>query len=95
MCKRSGESIDHLFLYYLVARELWCLIFSIFGIQWVMPSGVMELLRCLSGGFGRSQSLEIWRLVPHCLLWRIRREQNASCFLGREQQLLDFKWLVL
>ena len=31
MCKRD-------------ARELWSTVFSLFGVAWVMPSGVMELL---------------------------------------------------
>jgi hypothetical protein len=27
-----------------IARELWTLVLSLFGGQWVMPKGVMELL---------------------------------------------------
>ena len=34
-CKRSGESIDHLLLHCPVAQEIWWLIFSLFGVQWV------------------------------------------------------------
>lgn len=45
MCKRSVETIDHLLLYYEVARELWAVIFHRFGIEWVMPrKGLVELL---------------------------------------------------
>lgn len=32
MCKRSGKSIDHLFLYCDVARELWASLISLFGV---------------------------------------------------------------
>jgi hypothetical protein len=46
MRKNSGVTISHLFLHCSVAREIWTFILSIFGIQWVMPKGVMELLSC-------------------------------------------------
>jgi hypothetical protein len=33
MCKRSGESVDHLLLHCFVARELWSMVFGLFGIS--------------------------------------------------------------
>jgi hypothetical protein len=44
MCKKNGESIDHLLLHCEVARDLWSYIFILFGIEWVMPRTVLELL---------------------------------------------------
>jgi hypothetical protein len=46
MCKESGESISHLLMHCSAAREVCLFIFNIFGIQWVMPSGVLDLLSC-------------------------------------------------
>jgi len=46
MCKRSGESINHFLLHCEVARELWNAIFSLFGVECVMPRRVIELLDC-------------------------------------------------
>ena len=43
MCKRSGESVDHLLLHYPMARELWFVVFGMFGVQWVMPHWVLDL----------------------------------------------------
>ena len=60
-----------------------------------LPRGPMELLAYWKGGCGRSRNLEIWQAIPHCLLWCLWRERNARCFEGREQQLLDLKWMVL
>uniref|UniRef100_A0A7N2MNQ6 Reverse transcriptase zinc-binding domain-containing protein n=1 Tax=Quercus lobata TaxID=97700 RepID=A0A7N2MNQ6_QUELO len=37
MCKRCGESVDHLLLHCPIAFELWSLVFCLFGIHWVMP----------------------------------------------------------
>ena len=36
MCKRCGESVDHLLLHCPIASELWSLVFCLFGIHWVM-----------------------------------------------------------
>jgi hypothetical protein len=77
MCKKNGESMDHLLLHCEVARDLWSYIFSLFGIEWVMPQTVLELLTSwgVSVGYGRAK--EAWRLAPLCLLWCIWWERNA------------------
>ena len=31
MCKKDDKTIDHLLMYCLIARELWNLVFSLFG----------------------------------------------------------------
>ena len=43
MCKKCGESVDHLLLHCPIACELWSLVFCLFGIHWVMPQKVIEL----------------------------------------------------
>jgi hypothetical protein len=37
LCKKNGESIDHLLLHCEVARDLWVSIYNLFGVVWVMP----------------------------------------------------------
>ena len=46
MCKCNGESIDHLFLHYPVTTDLWAMVLGLFGVNWVMPKFVVELLAC-------------------------------------------------
>jgi hypothetical protein len=50
MCKKSGKLLDHLFLHCDVARELWIMVFQMFGIEWVMPKRVVDLLACWNRG---------------------------------------------
>ena len=64
MCKKSGESIDYTDS--LGLRELWRFILNLFGVVWVIPSQVIDLLVTWGGLAGTD--MEVWRLVPLCLL---------------------------
>jgi hypothetical protein len=44
MCKNDWETGDHLLLHCEIATALWGFVFQMFGIQWVLPVKVIELL---------------------------------------------------
>ena len=46
MCKKYGENANHLFSRCEMAKELWCMIFCIFEVYWVMPNLVQDMLAC-------------------------------------------------
>jgi hypothetical protein len=54
-----GESIDHFLLHCEVSRDLWSSLFSLFGVDWVMPRKVGELLMSWGGQVGRCDILEV------------------------------------
>ena len=37
LCCCDGESVDHILLHCKFSQALWCEVFAVFGIQWVMP----------------------------------------------------------
>ena len=41
MCKKDVEKIDHLMLHCHVVKELRNIVFSLFGVHWVIPCSVM------------------------------------------------------
>ena len=53
LCKNDWELVDNLLIYCPFASELWSFVFSLFGISWVMPKQVIELLACLFRGVGQ------------------------------------------
>ena len=69
MCKEDRETMKHLLANCPVARDLWDMIFALFGVLSVMPKGVIELLSCWKNQFGRHRNIAIWKAVPHCLIW--------------------------
>lgn len=95
MCKRAGETTNHLLLCCPVARELWCMVFTLFGVYLVMPRGVMELLSSWPGKFSKHRNGVVWNIIPHCLMCSIWRERNALIFEGTESSTQDLKLAFL
>ena len=79
MCKGSGETVDHLLIHCQVARSLWCWILRVFGLSWVFPETVKDLLFNWWNGLGKHAS-DIWNLVPLCLMWIVWLERNRRSF---------------
>uniref|UniRef100_A0A2N9FKE1 Uncharacterized protein n=1 Tax=Fagus sylvatica TaxID=28930 RepID=A0A2N9FKE1_FAGSY len=93
MCKVDGESMDHLFMHCLVAKELWDTILSLFGVTWIMPQHVRELIEGRFIGLPRQRHSRIWTAVPHCLMWCLWRERNLRTFEGSETSIDELKLL--
>ena len=95
MCKANGESVDHLLLHCVYAKELWDLVLDMFGMCWVMPGSVRELLAAWQGKMGKHPKHMIWRAVPHCVIWCLWREHNMRIFEDCEQHVDELKLLFL
>ena len=46
LCCNNAEFVDHLLLFCLIAHSLWMYMIRFFGIEWVMPGSVVDLLFC-------------------------------------------------
>ena len=91
----AGETIKHLLLHCLIARVLGSMVFTLFGVSWVMPKDVFELTASWPGKFRKHRNGVIWNLVPHCLMWGIWRERNAQIFEGTERAIHELKMTFL
>ena len=88
MCKRVGETINHLLLHCLIARELlWGMVFRLFRISWVIPQDVVELPANWLGKFRKYRNRVIWNMASHCLTWGIWLERNAHIFERTERAI--------
>ena len=86
MCKCSGESVDHLLLHCEVVREVWNFLLRYFGVSWVFPATVSDLLFGWHNCWGKQSSL-IWNLVAHCIMWTIWWERNCRIFEDKEHSV--------
>jgi hypothetical protein len=67
-----------------VVRDLWSSLCNLFGVDWVMPKRVRELLMSWGCQMGSHDILKVWRLAPLCVMWCIWREHNVQSFEDRE-----------
>jgi hypothetical protein len=95
MCKKSGESIEHLLLHCEVARDLWSYILTLFVVEWVMQQMVLELLTSWGTSCGYGPVKEVWRLVSLCLMWCIWWERNARHFEDLETSMVELRKRLL
>jgi hypothetical protein len=97
ICKKEEESIDHLLLHCERAQFLWNAFFSRFGLAWVMPRRVVDLLHCW-WSVGRPRSAVVWKMVPLCIMWCLWVERNGRFFEDSErssEDLLHFFFITL
>ena len=73
LCCCNAESVDHLLLFCPITHSLWMYMLRLFGIDWVMPGLVEELLFSWFHWLGKHSS-DIWDLVSGCLMWTIWSE---------------------
>jgi hypothetical protein len=63
VCTKSGKSIDNLLIHCEVAKKLWSYILTLFGVEWVMPRRVIDLLNSQGGHVEYGTVKEVWRLT--------------------------------
>ena len=56
LCCSNTESVDHLLLFCPIAHSLWMYMLRLFGIDWVTPGSVEDLLFCWFHWLGKHSS---------------------------------------
>ncbi|KAK9988965.1 hypothetical protein SO802_029204 [Lithocarpus litseifolius] len=79
LCRRCGETVSHLFLQCEWAYRLWSFVFITFGMCWVIPKSITDVLFGWWNWLGKHSS-QVWNLVPSCILWCIWTERNRRTF---------------
>ena len=57
--------------------RLWSSALRSFGVSWVVPKRVINLLARWRNWLGKHFS-NVWNLVPHCVMWIIWRERDRK-----------------
>ena len=94
-CHEEEESVDRILIHYDKTRVIWHLLFSLFGVSWVSPSLVRELLSSWHRSFMGKKRKKVWRATPLCLFWTICKERNRRVFDNKELYVQGIKLTFL
>ena len=68
-------------------------LFDLFGLAWIMPRRVRDLLACWRRKTSNSQSEALWKIIMLCLMWCIWRERNDRSFEDSKRKVAKLKTL--
>ncbi|RVW92386.1 hypothetical protein CK203_032497 [Vitis vinifera] len=95
LCKENEESADHILIHCGKTRELWTVVLSSFGVVWVFPNSVRNLLlEWKIKGLEKKRGV-VWKMAPICLFWCIWGERNRRVFQEEEKSDTSLKNLFL
>ena len=80
LCGKDEERLDHLLLHCPKVYNLWALIVTIFGVNWVLPRSINDTLVGWKGPPSRKSLKKVWMSALLCLLWTIWKERNGVVF---------------
>ena len=79
LCKENEESADHILIHCGKTRELWTLVLSSFGVVWVFPNSVRNLLlEWKIKDLGKKRSV-VWKMTPICLFGVFGESEIEEC----------------
>lgn len=90
----SGEMVYHRLIHCDLAYALWSFVYWVFGIKWVLPKWVVDFLFAHRNWFGKLL-LDIWYVVPLCLMWILWRERNRQTFEDPERSISQLESLMI
>ncbi|WJZ83602.1 hypothetical protein VitviT2T_003270 [Vitis vinifera] len=91
LCGYEEESANHILLHCTVTKTIWEITLAIFGVQWVFPESVIEVLLSWRGSFVGKKRKKIWNSIPVCIFWTVWKERNRLAFRGGSLDIQKFK----
>ena len=92
LCCAAEESIDHLLIHCTKTRVLWELLFTFFGVLWVLHSSVKEILLRWHDTFVGKKWIKVWRAISLCLFWMVWKEINRIAFENEKLSIQRMKY---
>lgn len=93
LSSENWSSVKFSFWCYFLSSHCKWVVFTLFGVQWMMPKRVVvvDLLFGWRKGFGNHGGSFAWNLVPLCLIWKLWSENNNCIFNGVEVSIVELK----
>jgi hypothetical protein len=83
--------MNHLLLHCVFSFAMWGYVFCLFGVNWVLPHTVFDLMVGWRNWLGKRSST-MWNVVLLCLMWLLWRELNS---LTEDVEVLEVQFRLL
>ena len=84
-CLSEVEMVDHLLLLHCArSRVFWDLLFSLFGVSWILSCLAKETLLGSHGSFVGKSCKKAWQAALLCIFWIAWNERNLIVFDNEE-----------
>ena len=80
LCKGEKGSCDQILLHCSKASLLWLLVFSLFGVVWLLHTSIQATLLSWHSCTIKKRRKMAWNVTPLCLFWIIWKEKNRRAF---------------
>ena len=67
-------------LHCTMTRVLWDLLFSLFGVSWVLPASVRDSLLGWKGSLLAKDRRKVWKAGPLYIFWSVWKARNGIVF---------------
>ncbi|KAG7970882.1 hypothetical protein I3843_07G107800 [Carya illinoinensis] len=92
MCRKRGESVNHLLIHCKVARRLLNEVLGRMDLVWAMPETVVGVLASWKNMRGNQQIKAVWKMIPICIMWCLWRERNDRTFEHKERLMEELNF---
>ena len=89
------ETINHLLLHCSKIRVLWELLFSLFGVSWVLPCSVRETLLSWQISSVGKKHRKVRRAAPLHIFWMVWKARNRLAFKDDKISIQKLKYSFL
>ena len=80
LCDCEEETVNHILIHCTVVKVLWDIVIDLFGIQWIFPETIKDVLSSWRGPFVGKK--KIWKSIPLYIFWTVWKKMNRLAFRG-------------
>lgn len=91
LCGEAVETVGNLFLHCRITDQLWKIFINLRGIQWTMPSKIVDTLHSWEEAGIGAKNRSIWRSIPACIWWTVWKKRNARSFEDKSRTVQRIK----
>ena len=93
-CNENVETMEHILLWCPFIWRLWANMMRWWGMLWVIPGSIQDLLQWWDGHSFKNLSKKLWSVIPVAIFWSVWKLRNDCIFNKCQPNWDDFSELI-